>query len=405
MLWVLAWKNVWRNKKRSLIIILAIIFGLWGGLLSGAIMMGMGESMVNTAIDRYLGHIQIHTPEFSNEQKITQSIPDTSGIIPALKVKDNIGSFSARTRINGMAASPTSTFGIRIIGIDPADETSVTRIPERLIEGRYFQSDRRNPIVVGKKLAERLKLKLHSKIVLSFSDMNGDIAYLACRIVGIFKTASSRFDESTVFLRQSDLNKQLQPQTVIHEIAIRAQSEEDVPALLASLQHQFPKLKIESWKELAPELAFTSDMMTQFTYLFVGIILFALLFGITNTMLMSIMDRIHELGMLISVGMNRIRIFSMILLETIFLSITGGLGGILLGAATIRYFSKTGIDLTIVASGLESFGASAMLYPILPLPMYLGLTAMIILAAAIAAMYPAWKAVRIEPSRAVRMEM
>ena len=133
-----------------------------------------------------------------------------------------------------------------------------------------------------------------------------------------------------------------------------------------------------------------------------AIILFALVFGITNTMLMSIIDRIREFGVLIAVGMKRMKIFSMVILETIFLSVTGGLSGILIAAITISYWSKTGIDLSVISAGLESFGVSTMLYPELPVSMYFVLSVMIIFAANMAAVYPAVKAIHIKPAQAIR---
>ncbi|MBD3225883.1 MAG: FtsX-like permease family protein [Caldithrix sp.] len=404
MLTALAWKNIWRNKKRSAIILIAIIFGLWGGLLSGGVMMGMSESMIQTAVNRYLAHIQIHAPDFRKQQDIGLYIDNAEEILTKIRAHDSIESASGRCRLNGMAASPTSTFGVRILGIDPHDEKKVTRIQDKMVRGQYFNSDRRNPIIIGQKLADRLNLKMHSKIVLSFSDLQGNIHYLACRIVGLFNTASSRFDEGTVYVHSADLFRSL-GQPLIHEIAVRVKKEDQVSLIRDKLNLQLTGVSVQTWKTLAPELAFISDMMLQFTYLFVAIILFALLFGITNTMLMAVMERIHELGMLISIGMKRFKVFLMILIETVFLSISGGLGGMALGWITLTYFTINGLDLTIIATSLESFGSSTMLYPFLPLHMYLILTIMVLLASTMAALYPAWKAVKIEPAEAVRTEM
>jgi len=154
--------------------------------------------------------------------------------------------------------------------------------------------------------------------------------------------------------------------------------------------------------QLAPELAFISSSMEAFTYLFVAIILFALLFGITNNMLMSVMERIRELGILTAVGMKKMRIFIMILLETIFLSFTGGLIGMVIGGLSIGFYNSSGIDLSAFATGLESFGSGTMLYPFLPASMYIGLTIMILFAANIASLLPAWKATHLMPAEAIR---
>ncbi|NIA29011.1 MAG: FtsX-like permease family protein [Actinobacteria bacterium] len=398
----LAWKNIWRNKKRSLIIILATALGLWGCLLAGAIWMGWGESMVDTAIDRDLSNIQIHKKGYTQNNEIVNFIPNGFRILKETQSIAGVKAVSGRTLVEAMAASPTSTFGVKIVGIIPAQAKKVTDIYNRLIEGNYFTGNGRNPIVIGKKLATRLGLKLHSKIVLSFQGLDGSLNYAAFRIVGIYKTESSLFDQSNVFMQQADLFRLLSSKPIIHEIAIRTESARIMPQVYDVLKPKYSHLAVQTWEELAPEVAFTSAAMESFTYIFLGIILFALLFGITNTMLMAVMERVRELGVLIAVGMKKGKIFAMILLETILLSITGGIAGIVIGGLSIAYFSHTGIDLSALASSMETFGASTLLHPFLPLDMYIALTVMIVITASISAVLPAWKAVHIQPSAAIR---
>ncbi len=403
MLLTLAWRNVWRNKKRSLIIILAIAFGLWGGLMAGAIMMGWGESMVTTAIDRDLGHVQIHSPGFRLEQELTNQLPGGFQILQRVRALPQVQSACGHVVLEGMASSATSNFGVQIYGIVPEEEAHVTIIHQKLITGSYFREQTRNPAVIGAKLAERLGVKLHSRLVLGFQGLNGELVYLAVRVVGIYKTESTYFDESHLFLRQSDLFRVIGVRPFIHEITIRARHSRLVPALLQTLRQQYPDLDVASWKEIAPEIAYMAASMDSFTYLFLAIILFALLFGITNTMLMAVVERFRELGVLLAVGMTRVRIFVMILLETILLSLTGGLAGIIMGVGTLAVVGQYGLDLSAFESSLASFGASAILYPYLPLEMYVVLTIMILLTALVGAALPAWKAVHIQPAQATRI--
>lgn len=402
MLLSLAWKNIWRNKKRSFIIIAAITFGLWGGLFSSAIMVGMMESMVETAISRNLSHTQIHSVQYDKEKDVRNYIPDGMAVLERTHTIPGVEAAAGRTKIIGMAASPTSSYGVEIVGIKAEDSRQVTDVYSKIIEGNYFDSSRRNPILVGKKLAERLNLKLHSKVVLSFQNLEGGIAYIACRIVGIFKTNSSQFDEMNVYVKQTDLFRILQTDPIIHEIAIRTEAVEQVEQVKAQLQVVLSSLLVESWIDLAPELAYISESTGTYMYIFVGIILFALLFGITNTMLMSVVDRIRELGILIAIGMRKSKVFIMIVLEAVLLSLTGGICGIGVGIITIAYYGNTGIDLTAISVSLESFGATVILYPFLPVTMYVVLTIMIVIAANIAALLPAWKATHLVPSEAIR---
>lgn len=402
MLLTLAWKNIWRNKKRSLIILMATVFGLWAGLMADAVMMGMGESIVNTAIDRDLAHIQIHHPTYPTEKDVSMIIPAGPEVMARIRSIPGVQAVSGRTLIEGMAASPVSNFGVTIVGVIPEEAQQATTLPEYIIEGSFFGSDRKNQIVIGQKLAQRLKLKLNSKIVLSFQGLDVSLISVACRVVGIFKTESGMFDEMNVFVLRSDLIRELGTGPLIHEIAIRTTSAKIVPQVAAMLKAQSGDLLVQTWQEIAPEIEVISVMMLYLSYLFVGIILLALLFGITNTMLMSVVDRIRELGMLMAVGMKKSYVFAMILLETIFLSLTGGVIGMVISGASIQYFSWTGIDLAVFAASFAGFGASTMLYPFLPAAMYIILTGMIIATANIAALLPAWKAIHIHPSEAIR---
>jgi ABC-type antimicrobial peptide transport system permease subunit len=168
------------------------------------------------------------------------------------------------------------------------------------------------------------------------------------------------------------------------------------------LKNEYKNLAVETWQQLAPELNLSYQTITLELDIFLGIILFALLFGITNTMLMSVMERIRELGVLMAVGMKRIRVFFLIIIETIFLSITGGLVGMLLGAAAIWYFAQTGISLALFSQGLSSYGISSQLIPGLPVEFYPILFVMIIITALLSAIYPAIKAIRLKPASAIR---
>jgi putative ABC transport system permease protein len=228
------------------------------------------------------------------------------------------------------------------------------------------------------------------------------LIYAAFRVVGIFRTESSIFDASHVFVTQKDIYKVMGSKPIVHELAIRAASSLAVDGLLNNLKQRFPNLDVQSWKTLAPELSLTYNSLQLEMNIFLGIILFALLFGITNTMLMSVMDRIRELGVLMAVGMKRVRLFTLIIIETILLSITGGIIGIIMGTITTIYFSSKGIDLSLFAEGLSSFGIGTMLYPSLPASAYPTLTIMILVTAIFSAVYPALKAIRLNPSEAIR---
>ncbi len=402
MILQIAWKNIWRNKKRSLIIITATALGLWGGVFSNAVMIGMWESTIDAAINRELSHIQVHHPKFKDEKLLKDYIPNSDLIFSLIKNENDVKSVSRRVIIEGMILSPTSTSGVEIVGINPIIEKNVTEIHNRILEGSYFKDRRNNSILIGERLAKRLKVKLNSKVVLSFQGLEESLVSAAFRIVGIFKTESTVFDETNVFVLQDDILQLIGNSSVFHEIAIRARSIEKIDTVKSYLSIKFSNLSVESWRELAPEFGLTQDMLYLELNIFIGIILFALLFGITNTIMMSVFERARELGVLLAIGMKRIRLFIMIVIESILLSFTGGAIGTLLAFLTIQIFSFYGLNFSAFTEGFSMYGVPAIFYPELPLHMYIFLGIMITFTAIAAAFYPALKAIKLNPAAAIR---
>ncbi len=402
MLFILAWRNIWRNKKRSLIIIAAITAGLGCGLFASAVMYGMYDSLINSTIDRELGHIQIHSVKFEDEKILADTIPDYRSVLNKIKQLPDLKGLSSRVIIDAMCSSASSSRGVRMTGIIPEEESKVTTIEKQIIEGNYLSSNSSSEIVIGKKLAENLDIKLRSKIVLSFQDFGGNIIYSAFRVAGIYQTESSLFDQSVIFVNQKELYDLLNSKDFSHEIAVRLNSFQQVDSVHSKLSEMFPSLSVKDWKLLAPELKIYFEVLDLQLYIFMGIILFALLFGITNTMLMSVIERIREIGILIALGMKRGRIFSLIIIETIALSLVGGLSGLIVGAIFIEIINTTGINLSAFTEGLSQFSISTILYPSLPFNFYPVITLMIIFSAIIAAIYPAIKAIRLKPATAIR---
>lgn len=401
MLIKLAWKNIWRNKKRSIIIILAAFFGIWGGVLTNGIFVGMWETTIETAISRELSHIQIHHVKFRDERLITQFISEINTIEKILQSNPYIQNYSVRSILEGIALSPSSVNGVKIFAVDPNKEKLITSIHQKVIEGVYF-SNKGYEILIGQKLAQKLKLKLNSKVVLSFQGMDNNLISTAFRVIGIFKTESKIFDETNVFIKHNDLQSILGTNIPIHEIAIRVSSTDLIDTTTKILKSELNNLSVQSWKELAPELSLTSGFLYLELNIFMGIILFALLFGISNTMMMSVFERIREFGVLIAIGMKKIKLFLLIIIESLILLFSGGLTGTLSGFLTIELLSRKGIDLSIFEEGMAAYGMSAILYPTLPFHMYISLFIMMLVTSIIASISPAIKAIRLKPAEAIR---
>jgi putative ABC transport system permease protein len=402
MLILIAWRNIWRNKKRSVTILAAIAFGIWAGIFTMGLMEGMYAQMVESGISTRLGHIQIHTPDFRDRPDISETIPDGLFILRQLQGREDVRAAAGRAVVAGMASSPQTSSAVTVFGIDPTADARVFDINQRVLEGSWFQTDKRNPIVIGAKLAQRLSLKLGNKVVFQAQAADGSIGAGAFRIVGIFQTTSSAFDETHAYAGREDIQRIFGLGDSIHEIALVLNDFKNVAAAHEALAETYPHLSVETWKELAPELAVTTEMGDQMLYIFLIIILLALVFGITNTMLMGVLERIRELGVLKALGLKGGRMFGMILFETVMLSLVGAVAGIVAGAGTIGIFAKVGINLSIVSQGLAEFGMSDIVYPTLARGAYLNVTVLVILTALISAVYPGIKAIRLNAVQAIR---
>jgi putative ABC transport system permease protein len=402
MLWTIAWRNVWRNKKRSGVIICAVAFGLWAGLLISGLMYGMGVEMIESAMSDRIAHVQIHSPGFLAHPDISLVIPDGERTLETVRSEPLVKHAAGRSVIVGMATSPTTGVGVIAYGIDPAAEIRISDIHSKTVEGSYFGGAERNPVVIGRGLAEKLGVAVGNKIVLTSQDAGGSLSAGAFRVVGIFKTVSSNFDKTAVFARRGDIDLVFGLHGGIHEIAVIASDERRIPALTAELHERFPALDVEDWKTIAPELGLMTDTTLQFLYIFLVIVLIALAFGTTNTMLMAVMERVRELGVVMALGMRHRTVFLMIVLETIFLALVGGAAGIGLSVGTIAVLARTGIDLSIVSTGLASLDTSEILHPSLPAVAYPAMALFVVVTAVVAALYPGFRAVRLDPAKAIR---
>jgi ABC-type lipoprotein release transport system permease subunit len=250
-----------------------------------------------------------------------------------------------------------------------------------------------------------LDYRIRNKIQVTISDISGSPVQGTFRVCGIYKTTNTGFDQGTVFVNASDLAELYNGgKILIHEIAIVTNNIDDSKAVSESLTRISKDNTVSTWQELAPDAAMMNDYMVMYYFIFMGIILLALAFGIINTMMMTILERTRELGMLMAIGMNRARVFSMIMLETIFLTSVGAVIGMLAGWALISALGRTGIHFSSWGEGFEAIGFAAVVYPVLK-PVFFGLiTVLVIFTAIISSLWPARKALKLNPIEALRTE-
>jgi ABC-type lipoprotein release transport system permease subunit len=400
----LGWKNIWRNPTRSGVVIVAVLLGTWAGIFAAGFFNGMLDDYLNGQINLSVGHIQISHPQFEDLYNPAYSVDDADEIISVLREKPFVKEVSAKSVASGLAQSARNSFGVTILGMNALNDstTAYRTIRKNLAEGNMPDGTHRNAILIGDNLADRLGLRLRSRMVLSFQDVDGNITGGAFRVMGIFDTYNSRYDEGTVIVNQIDLNRILGKENLIHNIRIDTDDITKSDIYTEQLREEFPAIQIKSWREIAPDLRYIYDMKDLTLYIVMIIIIIGLIFSIINTMLMAVMERTRELGMLQAIGMNKVRTFNMVMLETLFLTIVGAPAGLLLGWLTISYLGGAGIDLSAFAEGLEDWGFSTVIYPSLSWTYYINIMLLVAVAALISALYPAWRALKLRPVEAIR---
>ena len=403
MISLMAWRNIWRNKTRSIVIMLSIAIGLFSGIAILSLYKGMMKGRVRTVIDAEVGHLQIHHPEFKKDFKPEFTINNGRQLLEELKTIPEVKLAVPRSITSGMLSTTGGSSGIQINGIIPDQEYEASQLKKKLIEGHVFNASKKNQIIIGKKLADKLKLDVGSKLVLTVVDSSEEISSGAFRIIAIYQSDNAPLDELNVYVTMWDLNDMLKIKDEFHEVVLILSNDDLIDSLKSRLVKAFVSLKIETWREISPETNLLVKTTDQYSYIIMVIIMRALAFGIINTMLMAILERTKEIGMMLALGTNRTKIFFLILQETFMLTFAGSPVGIISSWLIVSYFNKVGIDFSGRGNEMmKSFGFGSIVYPEFPSDKILNVFLIVFFTALASCLIPAIKALRLQAAEALR---
>lgn len=403
MLPKIAWRNIWRSRTRSLVVIGSVVIGIWALIFLLGFFRGQVDNYVSNIIENETSHIQIHDSLFKSDFEVRLFMPNAGEIEKQLEADPKVKAVTGRLLVNGMLSSSAAVQGVMVKGVDLQEENKVTRLAEKIVEGSGFENGKRNQILISQRMAEKLKVNLRSKVVLTFQNIHGDISTGAFRIIGIYKTVNRTSDELYVYTQIEDMRRLTDvPATGAHEIAMLVNDFENTDTIAAGFQQKFNPWKVETYKQISPDLELFNSQIRINMIIMTVIFMLALIFGIINTMLMAVLERIKELGMLMAVGMNKLNVFFMVVLETIFIALIGAPIGMLLGLTTTRYLHRVGIDLSNWSKALEEFGMSDVVRPSLDTETFMIIVVSVVITAIFASIYPALKAIRLKPVEALR---
>jgi ABC-type lipoprotein release transport system permease subunit len=399
----LGWRNIWRNPRRTTVIMLAVIIGVWSMIFLGALMRGMIEDMIKNGITTLTGHIQVHHKGYRDDPVIQNSIMDPDTIESVLERVLPPGTrWTRRVRVNAIASNARHSDGVTLVGINPETEAKVSFIGQAVTQGRYLKPVDKNGIVVGRALVEKFETRLGHRLVLMSQDRDGQIASRAFRIVGVFRAEMEATEKQFVFVTISAAQDMLKLKEGISEVSIILPDQREAARVANQIRTALPPTyEVHSWRELLPLLAAYLRLFNGFLWLWYLVVFIAMGFGIVNTMLMAVFERIREFGLLKALGMRPWWIIKEVLAESFFLLVMGMAIGNTLGLSSVLVLSGRGIDLTALAAGTEFFGMTRVIYPAVSGIDVAMANLMVFILGLLVSVYPAAKAARFTPVEAL----
>ena len=401
ILFRLAWRNLWRNHRRTIIMLGAIGVGVWAMIFMTALTRGMVDQMITDSIGVLPGHVQMHHPDYRDDPSISNriSIADAD-----LKKKFDGAGFEAwasRVRVPAVITSERESRGVTLLGVDPAAEREISFFDYDEVEGRFLEGTSDKGIVIGKRLAETLETDIGKRIVLMSQDPDNDIADRGFRIVGLYAANTKSVEEAYAYIGKTTAQKMLHVGDETTEVVFLGDDYRNVEPTYDAVKSAVDgNVLVQRWYDIDTYLGTMLGVMDGFVLVWVVVIFLALSFGLVNTLVMAVFERVREIGLMLALGMKPGSILGQIVIESMLLLTLGLAVGNFLAWASIVPL-QDGIDISVVAEGMEMWGASSMLYPKLYVGDMILASSVVLLLGFLASLSPAWRASRYEPVEAI----
>lgn len=398
---MLAWRNLWRNHRRTFIMLTAIAFGVWAMIFMTALTQGMVNEMIKDGISTLPGHVQVHDPNYLDDPNVENLIefPDTR--LAAAMRSAGFATWATRIKVPAVVMSERESRGVTLLGIDPDRERAFSFVDYEAVEGRFLEGIDDTGIVIGRKLAETLETEVGKRIVVMSQGLDNEIADRGFRVVGIYDARMESFESTYVMTGKATLQSLLKVGDRVTELVVLGDDYRDVEPLLADVRAVFDdNLSVLPWNQLDRYLGAMLSVMDGFVLVWVIVIFIALSFGLVNTLVMAVFERVREIGLMLALGMRPMSILGQIVLESMLLLTAGlAIGNVLAWASIVPL--ESGIDVSIVAEGMEMMGAASVLYPQLRLADVVLANVVVLTLGFLASLSPAWRASRYEPIEAI----
>ena len=304
----LAWRNLWRNYRRTTIMLIAISMGVWAMIFMTSLLRGMVDGMVEDGLRLLPGYVQVHDPLYRDDPSIENSFSEPAGDLLDALQDPLVTGWSARVRVPAMISSERDNRGVFLLGVDPEDEITIGFDPADLVEGRFLEGPEDKGIVIGRKLLERLETRLGKRVVVMSQDPNNDVADRGFRIVGVFRANLEAQEMGFVYVGKTTAQEMLGIEDVVSELAVTGEDSRFVLPLYELISQAAPAgLEILPWQELDEYLSLAVGFMDGFVLIFMIVIFLALSFGLINTLMMAVFERVREIGLNAGPGHEALR--------------------------------------------------------------------------------------------------
>lgn len=397
----IAWRNIWRNSRRTWITFAAAAVSTALLVTLIALMDGMVNDMVHSVTDISLGQVQVHHPEYRGERSIYDTIEDPGGILDTA-AQAGIPA-SARAFGFGLLSGGKKSAGAQFWGIDPEAEQKVSDLADNLLSGTFLTADPQRKVILGRKLARTLNASIGDELVVVVQASDGSMGNELYFVAGILKSVGEAIDRSVALIHQADFEELFVMSGKYHQIVFNSYGSMEPDAIAAAVTPSAGDNEVQTWKEIIPPIAEMLEFMDAWMLIF-GVIFFtAAGLGVLNTMLMATYERIPEFGLLKAIGTTPWRIVKSVSAEALVLGLASSLTGGVLGIALSLYFSKYPIDLSAFGEGFMTSGIAFSPYWYAELSLWAVFMPVCLMGiiSFLAALYPAAKAARLDPVKAM----
>jgi ABC-type lipoprotein release transport system permease subunit len=405
MIFALARRNLWRQPRRTILSTLAIALTTTLMVFMLSFQFGGYLGMIESSMALFDGHLQIQVKGYKKDPSIRKTIDNPNNLLSKIIQNPTVKHAGGRANGFGLLSSPTRSFGAMIIGVQPEHEPGLSTVPKKIVEGRFFSQGADNEIILGQRLAQNLGLKVGDAVTLLGTGLNGSMAVDSLQIIGLFKSGipeiDRRFAEMPLTRFQETFSIPDQAHSIVLSGASAIALQEEKENILALLDSD-SNLVVLDWTELQPPIlqAILLDMSS--ALLIYVVLIIVVTFSLLNSLLMSVLERTREFGMLMALGMKPAILGKVVWVETLMLILFGVLTGLLFGYAISEYYHQTGIYFEAMEEMMAEFGMSGSIYPIIhPFTLFAG-PLFISLSIALAGLYPILRIRRLEPVMAMR---